>query len=172
MVRAQEIIMIFSSSLIDNFLIEYFSMLHRFLLLKRQSTEELNLLLVGRFPLIVHLECRLEVLFHFNIECLRLHVDKWWVVYTWDGFGGYQVMKVAGKLSELCARRLLLPLLLLDVHLALVFLKLLAHLLVLVLYVAQIGLACIEVMLILPAVITSITIQRQLVFMKKLSNVL
>lgn len=162
-----EIIMI-RTSLIDNFLIEYFSMLHNFLLLQRQSTEELNLLLVGRLPLIVNFECRLEVLFNFDIECLRLHVDEWRVVNTWDGFGGHQVMKVACKLSELSTRRLFLTLLLLDVHLALVLLKLLAHLLVLVLHVAQISLACVEVMLILPAVVTSITIPRRLVFMKKL----
>jgi hypothetical protein len=41
--------------------------------------------------------------------------------------------------------------------LALILLKLLAHLLILVLHMAQVGLACIEIMLVLPAVITSIT---------------
>ncbi len=160
-----EIIMI-RSSLIDNFLIEYFSMLHSFLLLQRQSTEELNLLLVGRLPLIVNLECRLKVLFNFHIECLRLNIYEWGIVNTWNGFCGHQVMKIACELSELSTRCLLLTLLFLDVHLTLVLLKLLAHLLVLVLNVAQIGLACIEVMLVLSAVVTSVTISRRLVLMK------
>lgn len=142
-------------------------MLHRFLLLQGQCTEKLNLLLVRGLPLIVHLECRLEVLFNFDVEGLRLHVDKWWIVHTWDGFGGHQVMKVASEFSKFSARSLLLALLLLNVHLTLVLLKLLAHLLIFVLYMAQIGLACIEVMLILPTVITSITIPRRLVFMNK-----
>lgn len=75
-------------------------------------------------------------------------------------------MKIACELSELCTRGLLRTLLFLDVHLTLVLLKLLAHLLVLVLYVAQIGLACIEVMLVLSAVVTSVTISRRLVHMK------
>ena len=132
-------------------------MLHRFLLLQGQCTEKLNLLLVRGLPLIVHLECRLEVLFYFDVESLRLNIDKWRVVHAWDGLGGDQVMKVAGKFSELSARSLLLPLLLLNVHLALILLELLTHLLILVLHVAQVGLAGIEIMLVLPAVITSIT---------------
>lgn len=132
-------------------------MLHRFLLLQGQCTEKLNLLLVRGLPLIVHLECRLEVLFNFDIESLRLNIDKWRVVHAWNGLGGDQVMKVAGELSEFSACSLLLPLLLLDVHLALILLKLLAHLLILVLHMAQVGFACIEIMLVLPAVITSIT---------------
>lgn len=69
-------------------------------------------------------------------------------------------MKVACELSKLGARRLLLPLLLLNVHLSLVLLQLLAHLLVLVRHVTQVGLACIEVVLVLPAVITSIATHR------------
>ena len=132
-------------------------MLHRFLLLQGQCTEKLNLLLVRGLPLIVHLECRLEVLFNFDVESLRLNIDKWRVVDAWDSLGGDQVMKVAGKFSELSACSLLLSLLLLNVHLALILLELLTHLLILVLHVAQVGLAGIEIMLVLPAVITSIT---------------
>lgn len=132
-------------------------MLHRFLLLQGQSTEKLNLLLVRRLPLIVHLECRLEVLFNFDVESLRLNIDKWWVVNAWNSLGRDQVMKVACEFSEFSSRCLLLTLLLLDVHLALILLKLLAHLLILVLNMTQVGLACIEIMLVLPAVITSIT---------------
>ena len=141
-------------------------MLHRFLLLQGQCTEKLNLLLVRGLPLIVHLECRLEVLLNFDVESLRLDIDKRWVVHTWDGLGGNQVMKVAGEFSKLSACCLLLSLLLLEVHLALVLLKLLTHLLILVLHVTQVGLACIEIMLVLSAVITSITTLRRLVFMK------
>lgn len=145
-------------------------MLHRFLLLQRQCTEELNLLLVGRLPLIVNLECRLEVLFNFDVKGLRLDVDEGRVVDTWYGLGGDQVMEVAGELCELRARRLLLPLLLLDVHLSLVLLQLLAHLLVLVCDVVQVGLPRIEVVLVLPAVVTSITRHRRLINMKKVDN--
>ena len=132
-------------------------MLHRFLLLQGQCTEKLNLLLVRGLPLIVHLECRLEVLFNFHIESLRLNIDKWRVVHAWNGLGGDQVMKVTGKLSKLSACSLLLPLLLFNIELSLILLKLLAHFFVLVLHMAQVGLACIEIMLVLPAVITSIT---------------
>ena len=132
-------------------------MLHRFLLLQGQCTEKLNLLLVRGLPLIVHLECRLEVLFNFDVESLRLNIDKWRVVDAWDSLGGDQVMKVAGEFSELSARSLFLSLLLLNVHLALILLELLTHILILVLHVAQVGLAGIEIMLVLPAVITSIT---------------
>lgn len=96
------------------------------------------------------------MLFNLDIECLWLHVYKWWVIHTWDRLGRHQVMKVSCQLSELSSRCLLLPFLLLNVHLKLIFLKLLAHLFIFVLYVAQIGLACIEVMLVFPAVITSI----------------
>ena len=145
-------------SLIDNFLIEYFSLLHSFLLFKRQCTEELNLLLIGWFPLIVNFECRLEMLFNFNIECLRFDIDKRWIVNTWYRFRGDQVMKVTGKLSKLSACSLLLPLLLFNIELSLILLKLLAHFIVLVLHMAQVSLSCIKVMLILSTVVTTITI--------------
>jgi hypothetical protein len=79
-------------SLLDNFSIEYFLLFHGLLLLERERSEELNLLFVGRLPLIVHLEGTLKVLFNFYIESLRLNVDEGWIVDTWDCLGRYQVM--------------------------------------------------------------------------------
>ena len=70
-------------SLLDNFLIENFLLLHRFLLFNRQSPEKLNLLLIGWSPLIVNFECRLEVLFNLDVESLRLDVYEWRIVHSW-----------------------------------------------------------------------------------------
>lgn len=81
-----------SSSLLDYFLIEYFLLFHRFLLLHRQSPEKLNLLLIRWLPLIVNLECRFKVLFYLDVERLRLHVNEWRIVNSWDCLGGYQMM--------------------------------------------------------------------------------
>jgi hypothetical protein len=116
----------FFSSLCNNLLL-----LHHLLLLLRQSPEELNLLFVGRLPLVVHLECTLQVLFNFYVESLRLNIHERRVVHTWNRLRGHQVMKISSELSKFCARRLFLAFLLLDLHLSLVVVKLLSHLLVL-----------------------------------------
>lgn len=133
-------------------------MLHTFLLLLRERTEKLDLLLVGRLPLVVHLECTLKMLFDLDIKCLWLDVDEGWVVDTWDGLRWDQMMKVSCQLCELCARCLLLTLLLLNAHLALILTELLPDLLVLGLDVIQVGLPCIEVVLVFPWVVPAITI--------------
>ena len=59
-------------------------------------------------------------------------------------------MKVPCQLCELCARCLLLTLLFLNAHLALIVTELLPDLLVLGLDMIQVGLPCIEVVLIFP----------------------
>ena len=143
-------------------MIEYFLLLHSFLLFHRERPEELNLLLVGRPPLIVDLEGRLEVLLDFYIEGLRLDIDEGRVVHSWHGLGRHQVVQVARELRKFRPRRLLLPLLLLDLHLTLVLLQLLTHLFVLVLHVIQVGLACVEIMLVLTTVVAAVTIIKRL----------
>jgi len=58
---------------------------HGFLLFLRKGTEEFDLLLIGRLPLIVHLKCTLQMLLDLDVESLRLDIDEWRVVDTWDG---------------------------------------------------------------------------------------
>jgi hypothetical protein len=72
------------------------------------------------------------------------------------------VVQVARELRKFRPRRLLLPLLLLDLHLTLVLLQLLTHLFVLVLHVIQVGLACVEIMLVLTTVVAAVTIIKRL----------
>ena len=90
------------------------------------------------------------MLFDFDIESLRLDIDEWRVVDTWDGLGGDQVMKVPSQLGELSARCLLLALLFLECQLSLVLRELLPDLLVLGLHMVQVGLPRIEVVLVFP----------------------
>ena len=71
------------------------------------------------------------MLFYFDIEGLRFHVDEGWVIDTWDGLGGHQVMKVAGQLCELGTCCLLLTLLLLHRELSLILRELLSNFFVL-----------------------------------------
>ena len=125
-------------------------MFHGLLLFLREGTEEFDLLLIGRLPLIVHLKCTLEMLFDFDIESLRLDIDEWRVVDTWYGLGGDQVMKVPSQLGEFGARCLLLALLFLECQLSLVLRELLPDLLVLGLHMVQVGLPRIEVVLVFP----------------------
>ena len=106
-------------------------MFHKFLLFLGKRSEELDLLLIRRPPLVVDFERALQVLLHLHVEGLRLHVDKRRVVHAWNRLRRHQVMQVASKLGELRARSLLLPLLLLDGHLALIVLEFAADLLVL-----------------------------------------
>jgi len=90
------------------------------------------------------------MLLDLDIESLRLDIDEWRVVDTWDSLSGDQVMKVACQLGELGARCLLLALLLLEGQLSLVLGELLSHLLVLGLHMVQVGLPRIEVVLVFP----------------------
>jgi len=90
------------------------------------------------------------MLFDLDVEGLRLNIDEWRVVDTWDGLSGDQVMKVACQLGELGARCLLLALLLLECQLSLVLGELLPDLLVLGLHMVQVGLSRIEVVLVFP----------------------
>lgn len=106
-------------------------MFHKFLLFLGKRSEELDLLLIGRPPLVVDFERALQVLLHLHVESLRLHIDKRRIVHARNCLRRHQVMQVACKLGELRAGSLLLPLLLLDGHLALVVLEFAADLLVL-----------------------------------------
>jgi hypothetical protein len=71
------------------------------------------------------------VLFNFYIEGLRFHIHEGWVVDTWNGLGGHQVMKVAGQLSELGTCCLLLTFLFLHSKLTLILRELLPDLFIL-----------------------------------------
>ena len=90
------------------------------------------------------------MLFDLDVEGLRLDIDEWRVVDTWDCLSGDQVMKVACQLCELGACGLLLALLLLEGQLSLVLGELLPDLLVLGLHMVQVGLPRIEVVLVFP----------------------
>jgi hypothetical protein len=90
------------------------------------------------------------MLLDLDVKGLRLDIDEWRVVDTWDGLSGDQVVKVACQLGELGACCLLLALLLLEGHLSLVLGKLLPDFLVLGLHVVQVGLSRIEIMLVFP----------------------
>lgn len=106
-------------------------LLHTFLLLLRQSPEELYFFFIGRFPLIVDLKCALEMLFHLDIESLWLDIYERWIVYSWNRLSRDQVMQVSCKLCELCAGRLFLSFVFLHLQLSLILLKLLSNFLVL-----------------------------------------
>jgi hypothetical protein len=90
------------------------------------------------------------MLFDLDVESLRLDIDEWRVVDSWDGISGDQVMKVACQLGELGSHCLLLALLLLAGQQSLVFGELLPDLLVLCLLMIQVGLPRIEVVLVFP----------------------
>jgi glutamyl/glutaminyl-tRNA synthetase len=49
-----------------------------------ETSEELDLLLIGRLPFVVHLERALEVLLYLHVEGLRLNIDKRWVIDSWN----------------------------------------------------------------------------------------
>ena len=59
-------------------------MFHKFLLFLGKGSEELDLLLIGRLPFVVHLERALEVLLYLHVEGLRLNIDKRWVIDSWN----------------------------------------------------------------------------------------
>lgn len=129
---------------------------HHFLLFLRQRPEKLYLLLVRWVPLIIHLECALQMLLHLHVKRLWLYVHERWIVDSWNGLSGDQVMQVASQLRELSAGRLLLAFLLFKHYLPLIVIKLLAHFFILVLNVIQISLSCIEIVLVLSAVVAAI----------------
>jgi hypothetical protein len=58
-----------------------------FVLLLRQGAEEVDFVLRSRLPLVIRLECRLEVRFDIHIERLRLKLTIGWVVDAGDGLG-------------------------------------------------------------------------------------
>lgn len=69
--------------------------------------------------------------FDVHIECLRLKVRVRWVVNAWYSFGRRKVVQVTSQLGELCARILLLSLLLLLKHRLGVLVQVFANLVVL-----------------------------------------
>ena len=102
------------------------------------------------------------------IECLGFHHCVGSVIHTWDCLSRAQVMQVACKLCELSTSCLLLAFLFLKDHLPLVLLELLAYFFILTkCYVGidyllrdmvQVVLTCVEIMLVLTTVVSSVTI--------------
>lgn len=127
--------------------------------------------------MIVDLEGTLQVLLNLHIEGLRFHTHERRVVHTRNSFGRDQMVQVTRKLCKLCARRLLLSFLLLNLHMLLKIFEPLSHFLVLknnislnasylVLHVVQIGLSGIKIVLILSTVVPSIAIEEGAVIFK------
>ena len=88
---------------------EHLHLFHGLLLLLWERAEELDLLFVGRAPLVVDLERALQVLLHLHVEGLRLQGHERRVVNTRDRLRWHQVVQVPCQLCELCTRCLLLP---------------------------------------------------------------
>ena len=94
------------------------------MLLLGERTEELDLLLVGRLPLIVRFECGAQVAFNVYVKCLWLHLRVWRIVDSGNGSSRAQVMQVTGKFCEFVTSCLLLALLLFKSQVSLVVLEL------------------------------------------------
>jgi len=87
-----------------------FHLLHFPSLLLRQLSEKIYLVFAGWFPVVVGLECALQVSFDVHIKCLWFQLRIRRVVNSRLSPGASQVMKVASQLVELCSSRLLLQL--------------------------------------------------------------
>ena len=97
------------------------------------------------------------MLFDFDIKCLRFDVNERRIIDARDSLGRNKVMQVASELCELCARCLFLPFLLFYLESLLVILELFAHLLILMSDMVEIGLAGVEIVLVFPRVVPSVT---------------
>ena len=127
------------------------------LLLFGQCAEEADFLLARWLPLVVRFECALEMGLNIDIECLRFEARVRRVVDAWHGLGGGEMVQIASQLCELSPRCLLLPLLLILRADFVVLVQVLPDLLVLGLNMLQVLLSRVEVVLILPAVVATVT---------------
>ena len=118
------------------------------LLLFSKLTEEIYLVLAWRLPLVVALERALQMRFNINVECLRLQLRIRWVVHSRGSLRRGQVVKVSSEFSEFSTSAVFLTLRFFHQLFLMVRVKDGSNLLVLLFYVLEIFLSCIEVMLI------------------------
>ncbi len=96
---------------------------------------------------------------YIHVECLRFQLTVRWVIHARNRLCRAQMVQVLGQLGELGPSALLLPDLLVPQTLLMVTIEQTSDLLVLVLDMLEVLLASIEVVLVLPAVVPSVTKQ-------------
>lgn len=107
-------------------------------------------------PIIVGLECTLQVGLDIYVKGLWFKLREWWIIDARNSFSGRQVMEIWSEFVEFCPCRLLLQFGLLEGSFSGKIFKLLPYFLVLGLDVLEIALPSIEIMLVFPRVISSV----------------
>ena len=132
--------------------------LKHFCLFPRQLSEEVDLVLRRRSPIVVGLECGLQMGLHINIEYLRLHVisNVGRVIDPRNSLGGNKVMDITGHLSEFETSYVFSMFLFLNFLVSPVVTSFTKSVLVSFHYLGQILLSCEEIMSVLPGVIASV----------------
>ena len=123
-----------------------------------EFSEEIYLFFARWFPSIIGLEGTLQVSFYIYIESLWFELWVRWVIYSWNGLGRGQMMKISSKFMELSSGRLLLQFSFFKSSFPCEIIQLFPDFFIFVLNVHKIALSGIEVMLILSAIETSIVL--------------
>ena len=110
------------------------------------------------FPVIIGLECALEMCFYIDIESLRFDLRIWWVIHSRNCFSRSQMMKIRCKLMEFSTGCLFLKFSLFKSRLATEFIQLLSYFFVFGDHMIQIALPGVEIMLILSTIISSVVL--------------
>ena len=71
-----------------------FHLLHLSCLFLCKFSKEFYFLFIGWFPIIISLECTLQMLFNVYIKCLRLNLRIWRIIYTWNCSCGWKMMQI------------------------------------------------------------------------------